>query len=409
MNMKNDALEIIRYAIRRADPYEASVRALKAADTGTGTLTVFSIGKAAVPMAQAAADVFGSRIGTGLCVTKYGHTGDFSSEYFEVIEASHPISDDNSVLAAEKALAIAEKLTENDVCVILLSGGGSALFEKSRTDAEKQREISKKLLARGAGIDEINAIRRRLSLVKGGRFAAACYPARVVTFALSDVLSNDKSVIASGISVPDLTDNAYVKAAAEKYLYDEDESVLSLLYDNEALTIRDGGYYFVGDINSLCDAAKEKAEELGYRAEIVSRALTGEARDKAGELIASHAGSPAGSAFIYGGETTVTLKGKGLGGRNQEMALTAAIELKDSADTLFASVGSDGTDGPTDAAGGIADGHTYTAMLNAGVFPETALEDNDSYHALKAADALVVTGPTGTNVNDLTVILREKV
>lgn len=405
--MKNDALDIISYAIACADPYDATAKALKETDTGRGKLTVFSIGKAAIPMAQAAADVYGERIKTGLAVTKYEHTGSFSSEYFEVIEASHPISDDNSILAAEKALGIARELTEDDVCVILLSGGGSALFETSRTSPEIQRDISKKLLARGAEIDEINAVRRRLSLVKGGKFAAACYPAKVFTFALSDVLSNDKSAIASGISVYDTTDDAYIKNVTEKYLYDVDKSITDMLYDNEKITINDGGYYFVGDINSLCEAAAIKAEEKGYKAYIVSKALTGEAREKAVEIIENSENFTSPAALIYGGETTVTLKGKGLGGRNQEMALAAAVALKDRENIVFASAGSDGTDGPTDAAGGIADGNTYKEMTDAGLVPEAELEDNNSYYALKASGNLIVTGPTGTNVNDITILLKK--
>lgn len=405
--MKNDALEIISHAIACADPYDATAKALKETDTGTGKLTVFSIGKAAIPMAQAAADVYKDRIKTGLAVTKYEHTGSFRSEYFEVIEAAHPISDENSILAAQKALGIAEELTEDDVCVILLSGGGSALFETSRTTPEIQRDISKKLLARGAEIDEINAVRRRLSLVKGGKFAAACYPAKVFTFALSDVLSNDKSVIASGISVPDTTDSTYIEKVAQKYLYDVDKNITDMLFDNEELKINDGGYYFVGDINSLCEAAAEKAEEKGYKAYIVSGALTGEAREKAVEIIRNSENFTAPAALIYGGETTVTLKGTGLGGRNQEMALSAVIELKDRKNIVFASAGSDGTDGPTDAAGGIADGDSYKEMTEAGINPEADLDNNNSYHALRASGNLIVTGPTGTNVNDITILLKK--
>lgn len=407
--MKKDALQIIRYAISRADPYEASCRALESVDFKGRPITVFSIGKAAIPMAKAAADVLGEQIRTGYAVTKYGHTGDFRSPFFEVTEAAHPVSDENSILAAEKALAIASALTENDVCVIMLSGGGSALFEKSTVAPEIQRDITKKLLARGAGIDEINAIRRRLSLVKGGRFAAACFPAEVYTFALSDVLSNDKSVIASGISVKEEATDDYVRQTAEKYLYDVDEDVIARLFDKTELSVREGGYFFVGDIHSLCGAAAEKAAELGYEPVLITSSLTGEARDAAVTLTETAKNTTGRKALICGGETTVTLHGQGKGGRNQEMALAAAIALRDTNGIVFASAGSDGTDGPTDAAGGIADGSTYGEMLAAGVNPEAELADNNSYFALLESGNLIVTGPTGTNVNDLTLLLVNKI
>lgn len=407
MSLYEDALTIAARAVKAADPYDTTCEALKRFLPGGDAVTVFSIGKAAIPMAQAAADMLGGRIKKGLVVTKYGHTGDFASPFFEVIEASHPVSDENSIRAAEAALAVADGLTEKDTAVVLLSGGGSALFEKSLIPAEAQREITEKLLSRGAEIEEINAVRRRISAVKGGKFAARCYPARVITFALSDVLSNDKSVIASGITVPDEMPDGFVKAAADRYLFDIDRALLDALYHKETCRINDGGYHFVGDINRLCEAAKEAVESLGYRAEIVSRSLTGEARDRATEIVECVPDRPGKRAYLYGGETTVTLRGKGLGGRNQEMALTAAIALKDREGIAFCSVGSDGTDGPTDAAGGYADGKTYQSMQNAGVSPEAALEENDSYHALQAAETLIVTGPTGTNVNDLTFVLTE--
>lgn len=408
MSLKEDALAIAAAAVKAADPYRTTCEALKEYLPWDGAFTVFSIGKAAIPMARAAADTLGRRVTKGLAVTKYGHTGDFASPYFDVIEAAHPVSDGNSVRAAETALAVADGLNENDVVVVLLSGGGSALFEKSLIPPEAQREITQKLLARGAEIGEINAVRRRISAVKGGKFAARCYPAKVITFALSDVLDDDKSVIASGITVPDDTPDGFVKAVADKYLFDINTSILETLYHKEDLTIGDGGYHFVGNIDLLCEAAKTRAEELGYGAEIVSKQLTGEAREQARRIIEAVPENPGKRAYVYGGETTVTLTGKGLGGRNQEMALAAAVALRGREHIAFLSVGSDGTDGPTDAAGGVADGATCEKMRAAGVSPEAALADNDSYHALKAAGDLIVTGPTGTNVNDLTLILTDR-
>ena len=408
MSLKEDALAIAAAAVKTADPYRTTCAALEQYLPREGAFTVFSIGKAAIPMARAAADTLGGRIKKGLAVTKYGHTGDFASPYFQVIEAAHPVSDENSVRAAETALAVADGLEENDTVVVLLSGGGSALFEKSLIPAEAQREITQKLLARGAEIGEINAVRRRISAVKGGKFAARCYPAKVITFALSDVLDDDKSVIASGITVRDDTPDGSVKTVADKYLFDIDNAIIENLYHKEELTISDGGYHFVGNIDLLCEAAKARAEKLGYEAEIVSKALTGEAREQARRIIEAVPEHPGKRAYLYGGETTATPKGKGLGGRNQEMALAAAIALRGREHIAFLSVGSDGTDGPTDAAGGVADGATYEKMRQAGVSPEAALADNDSYRALKACGDLIVTGPTGTNVNDLTMILTDK-
>ena len=405
MSLKEDAKRIALAAIKGALPYENTLRCLRALAL-EGSPVVIAVGKAAVPMAEAAADVFGSRLKAGLLVTKYDHLGAFRNPAFTCIEASHPVSDENSVRAAEQALALAAGLNETDTVLVLLSGGGSALMEKSAVPPELQREVTKKLLARGASIEELNAVRKRLSLVKGGRLAAAAYPARVITLALSDVLSNDKGVIASGPTVPDETPDAAVLAAAGKYLPDLPE-IIPFLTRKEALRVNDDGYYFVGDIHILCEAAKAEAEALGYNTEIVSRCLTGEARDAARAILARVPHAPGKRAYLYAGETTVTLKGTGRGGRNQEMALTAAIELKGKENICFLSVGSDGTDGPTDAAGGIADGETYGKMTLAGVSPERALANNDSYAALSAAGDLIVTGATGTNVNDLTVILTE--
>ncbi len=404
--MKKDALDIISCAVGAADPYDSTKKILDELKKKIGgELTVFSIGKAAVPMASAAQDVFGGQIKKGLLITKYGHCGDFCSDFFETIEAAHPVSDENSILAAEKALDTAEGLKENDILIVLLSGGGSALMEKSVLPSETQREITRRLLARGAEIDEINAIRRRISLVKGGRLAAAAYPAKVYTVALSDVLNNDKSVIASGITVREPLTKSDFERIANKYLPEYADELSRLLSHDVRLEINDGGFFFAGDINSLCSAAEKRARELGYSVADSARSLTGEASDTAARLISDSLRHSGKNAFVYGGETTVTLKGSGLGGRNQEMALRAAIELCGKENIVFASVGSDGTDGPTDAAGGIVDGKTYEKMIKAGISPEAELENNNSYYALKAVDALIVTGPTGTNVNDLTLIL----
>lgn len=407
-SLKTDALDIINYAIKHADPYDRTLEILKTLKIAeSGRLFVFAVGKAAVPMAKAAEDFLGEKIDNGLLVTKYEHAKNAPVKRFEIIEAAHPVSDKNSVFAAEKALSLAEQLGENDVCIVLLSGGGSALFEKSSVLFETQRDITKKLLARGAEIDEINAIRRSISLVKGGKFAEKIYPARVITIALSDVLSNDKSVIASGITVPEPLCAEKIRAIADEYLPEYKEIFSPFTNKNKTAKINDGGFFFAGNIDSLCDAAEKRAAALGYTIETSFRALTGEARDEAKKILYSVKNEGGKRAYIFGGETTVTLKGNGLGGRNQEMALSAAIELKGRENIVFASAGSDGTDGPTDAAGAIADKDTFFKIERAGLDPKNELENNNSYYALKAAGDLIVTGPTGTNVNDLTIVLTD--
>ncbi len=404
--MKKDALSIIKAAIKAADPYENTKRLLEE-HIPAGKVNVLAVGKAAVPMARAAEDVLGERIEKALLVTKYFHSEGFETGCFEIIEAGHPVSDSNSIFAAEKGLELARGLSENDVLVVLLSGGGSALFEKSRVSPETQRDITKKLLERGASIREINAVRKRLSLVKGGALATAAYPASVITIALSDVLSNDKSVIASGITVKDEETDDFVRGVLERYLYDISDSVKEIIFREKEVRINDGGYYFAGDINILCDTAGRTARELGYTVHYGIRNISGEASLEAVRLIDSIYPRKGKHCYVFGGESVVTVKGNGRGGRNQEAALSAAIRLRDKEGIVFASAGSDGTDGPTDAAGGIADGDTYNIMKSKGISPEAELSDNNSYFALETADSLIITGPTGTNVNDLMIILTE--
>ncbi|MBR2411325.1 MAG: DUF4147 domain-containing protein [Clostridia bacterium] len=404
--MKKDALRIVKAAIKAADPYENTKRILEGLSVFE-EINVIALGKAAVPMAQAAEDVFGGRIKRGLLVTKYQHSEGFSSPFFEIIEASHPVSDENSELAAEKGLEIARELTEKDCLIVLISGGGSALFEKSRVSFSLQREITEKLLKRGADIRSINAIRKRLSSVKGGRLAETAYPARVISVALSDVLSNDKSVIASGPTVPDSESEEFIREALASFLPEYERSLDDTIFCSRSGKINDGGYYFAGDINILCEAAGEKARELGYTVFHGRRDLSGEASSEAVSLIKSIPRRQGKCCYIFGGETVVNIKGTGKGGRNQEMALSAAIEIKGRKNIAFISLGSDGTDGPTDAAGGFSDGNTYERIKSAGLSPENELMNNNSYYALKNAGDLIITGPTGTNVNDITVILTD--
>ena len=407
MSLQNDAKTIALAAVAAADPYETTKNALR--ELGDlPNLHVIALGKAAVPMARAALDCRGERIRAGLLITKYGHAGDFAAPRFRVMEAAHPVSDENSRLAAEAALDLCRSLTQGDTLLVLLSGGGSALMESARVPDALQRDITKKLLSRGADIREMNAVRRGLSRVKGGQLAAAAYPARVVTLALSDVPGSDPADIASGPTVPDTTDPAVLDAVVNRCLFDVPQEILTLLYRRPDTKINSGGYHIVGDVRLLAAGAKAAAEALGYEARVVTTRLSGEARDAAVRVLDEMPVLPGRHAYIYAGETTVTLRGSGKGGRNQEMALAAALRLRGNNTTVFLAMGSDGTDGPTDAAGGIADGETAEKMRLSGIDPEKALENNDSFPALASADALLVTGPTGTNVNDLVLILTDQ-
>lgn len=404
--MRKEALEIVNAAIKAADPYENTKRLISELFTDE-RLCVIAVGKAAVPMMRAAEEVLGDRIINGLLVTKYRHTEGYIPKYCTVIEAGHPVSDENSILAAEKGLEIAGELREKDILLVLLSGGGSALFEKSRVPSEIQQDITKRLLGAGASIGEINAVRKRLSLVKGGLLAAKAFPARVITVALSDVLSNDPSVIASGITVRDSADDAFVRSTVRKYLPELEDELQDILYNKDEIKINDGGYYFAGDINILCDAAGKRASELGFSVIHRERDLSGEAREEAVRLIDSVPSSKGRCCYIFGGETVVTISGSGKGGRNQEMALSAAIKLQGKKGIAFISCGSDGTDGPTEDAGGFADGGSFLRMIEKGIDPVRELENNNSNYALNMSGDIVTTGCTGTNVNDITLILTD--
>ena len=291
---------------------------------------------------------------------------------------------------------------------MLISGGGSALFEKSLVPEEENRYITKQLLACGADIVEINTIRKRLSAVKAGRFANICKPAHVYTIVLSDIIGDPLDMIASGPAYPDSSTAEHALSIVEKYSLDISENALKLLKEKTPEQLDNVTTYVTGSVKQLCVSASQTASRLGYEPVFLTSSLNCEARD-AGLFLAAIArdNSVSGKklAFIAGGETVVHLTGNGKGGRNQEIALSAASGIKDLKKCCIFSVGSDGTDGPTDAAGGCVDQDTYSILKNKGIDIAAVLRNNDSYNALKAADALIMTGPTGTNVNDLSVVL----
>ncbi len=341
----------------------------------------------------------------GLVVTKYGHSlGPLPG--LEILEAGHPVADAASFAAAKRALALVRGLGEGDTVLLLLSGGGSALFEFSDLSLEEFQGINRRLLACGADIVEINRVRKRLSNVKGGRFGEACAPAQVFSVVLSDVLGDRLDMIASGPAAVDGSTLEETLAVVEKYNLELSPKAQALLSRPLPAALPHVESRICGSVSQLCQTAAEVCRELGYEARVLTDCAAGEARET-GEALAGallremEAGKPL--ALILGGETVVRLTGKGKGGRNQELALAAAAVLAGTGGTALFSVGSDGTDGPTDAAGGYVDGGTRDVLRALGIEIPAVLAENDAYHALKRAGGLIVTGPTGTNVNDLSV------
>lgn len=408
MGLREDADRIIAAALRDALPDVAVRRELERLPEEEGRLVVVAIGKAAWQMAAAACDTLGERIDRGVVVTKYGHLrGELTR--LALYEAGHPVPDENSYRAAQAALDCVSGLTREDRVLFLVSGGGSALFEKPLIAPEELADITRQLLACGADITEINTLRKRFSAVKGGRFAQRCAPARVLSILLSDVLGDPPDMIASGPAYPDSTTCAQAMEIAERYglrLSDDARRCLSM---ETPKTLSNVETRITGSVRQLCASAERVCAALGYEPVFLTDRLSCEARE-AGAFLAAIAHSQAGRgrrAFILGGETVVHLTGDGLGGRNQELALSAARGMDGLTGALLFSVGSDGTDGPTDAAGGWVDGNTAAALREKGIDIEQVLSRNDAYRALQACGGLITTGPTGTNVNDLTVLLVE--
>lgn len=405
MTLRDAANDILSAAIRAALPDEAVRRALEGYDLGRGRVRLVAIGKAAWQMARAAADCLGSRIETGTVITKYAHAkGPIRN--FAVFEAGHPVPDENSFRATQAAVDSVRDLTAEDTVLFLISGGGSALFELPLVPEEELRSVTQQLLASGADITEMNTVRKRLSAVKGGKFAALCAPAHVFSIVLSDVLGDRLDMIASGPAYPDSSTCASALAIAEKYHLRLSEDARRCLAEETPKRADNVETQIIGSVRLLCAAAAERCAQLGYAPEILTDSLDCEARE-AGAALAKRAlaQTKRPCALIAGGETVVHVTGQGKGGRNQELALAAAEGIRGARDIVIFSVGSDGTDGPTDAAGGICDGETAARLDAAGYPIQRALEENNAYHALKLADALLITGPTGTNVNDVAVAL----
>ena len=404
--LRSHADKIVASSIRAVLPDEAVRRALAGRDF-PGRVVLVAAGKAAWQMAKAAYDCIGNRIDAGVVVTKYGHVmGPIGN--LTLCEAGHPVPDENSFAGTQKALDLTADLEAGDMVLFLLSGGGSALFEKPFVPGEELQDITNQLLACGADIVDINTIRKRLSAVKGGRFARHCAPAHVFSVVLSDILGDPLDMIASGPAVPDTSTCAQALAIAEKYSLKLSDEARMLLGNETPKALCNVTTHINGSVREFCAAAANAARELGYEPMILTDQLACQAKE-AGSFLASilktHAGSGRKLAFIAGGETVVKLTGSGKGGRNQELALAAAPGIEGIPGAAVFSVGSDGTDGPTDAAGGYVDYETATELRAQGMDITQVLRNNDSYHALEKSGGLIITGPTGTNVNDVAVAL----
>jgi glycerate 2-kinase len=382
-------------------------------------ILVLGVGKAGAAMAASAETVLGGRVSGGFVVVKDGYR--VATARVEVVEAGHPVPDARGVAASARVLELATSATADDLVLFLVSGGGSALTPAPAPPVtlEEKQALTRLLLAAGATINELNAVRKHLSRFKGGLLARAAAPATVLTLALSDVIGDPLDVIASGPTAPDPTTYADALAVLDRrgVLEGAPRAIVERLRAGAAgalaETPKPGDPVFarvtnlvIGNNTLVADAAAAEAERRGYRPHVLTRALQGEARDAARDLVARARALPAPAALIAGGETTVTVRGRGRGGRCQEFALAAALALEAGESLVVLAAGTDGTDGPTDAAGGVVDAATLARGRAAGADAARALADNDAHAFLSAAGACIVSGPTNTNLLDLYLILR---
>lgn len=387
-------------------------------------IIVLGAGKAGSTMATAIEDVLGDRITSGLIIVKYGHLEKLGK--IKTLEAGHPVPDQNGFNGAQDIYQHALLADEKTLVICLISGGGSALMPLpvDGVTLEDKQATTQVLLSCGATIHEINTVRKHLSVVKGGGLAKAIYPATLITLILSDVVGDDLDSIASGPCVPDFTTFSDCNALFSRYSIENQIPASVIQHINAGLsgsvpeTPKAADFFsktqnvIVGSNFDALLKSKERAEELGYNTLILSSLFEGETRDLADYHMAMvreiqlHAYPlPRPACLLSGGETTVKIKGTGKGGRNQEFVLAASLKMSGQKNIVVLSAGTDGTDGPTDAAGAIADGTTLLRAREAGLEAEQFLANNDSYHFFKELNDLYITGPTNTNVMDLRIIL----
>ncbi len=436
-SLRQHAVEVFQAALKAVDPVEAILRYTRVADDTLfvgehqfafkdyDRILVAGAGKAGAPMARALEDLLGDRIADGVVVVKEGHGLPLS--HVRIHEASHPVPDERGIKGAEEILSLVKDAGERDLVLCLISGGGSALLvaPAEGVSLEDKQEVTRLLLSCGADIHEINTIRKHLSRAKGGGLARFAFPATVVSLILSDVIGDDLNVIASGPAVPDTSTFDDTRQVLEKYNI-QDEVPASVrkridqgLQGNIEDTPKAGDAVFqrcyselVGTNIQALKAAGTKAEELGYQTLILSSTVEGEAREVAKVLTAiarevQRSANPLSTpaCILCGGETTVTIQGEGKGGRNQELALAAALVIDGMQNVVVLAGGTDGNDGPTDAAGAMADGSTLARSRALGLDPLDYLRRNDSYNFFQPLDDLVITGPTRTNVMDVYMVL----
>lgn len=437
VRLRRQAQVIFLRGVRAADPLQAVLRHLRIEGgnvvAGSRRYSVATIrdiyvlgaGKASGLMAAAVERVLGRRIRGGLVNVKYGHTAPLRR--VELNECGHPVPDARGLDGARRIMEIARQAGEEDLVICLISGGASALMPAPAPPVtlEEKQQVTRLLLACGATIHEINAVRKHISAIKGGQLARLAYPARVIALLLSDVIGDQLDVIGSGPTAPDASTFAGALAVLDRYGLRErvPASVRERLERGAAGEIpetpKPGDPAFertqnlvVGGNRSAVDAAAAAARRLGLKPLVLSTTIEGETREVARvhaaiarEILSSGRPARPPVCLISGGETTVTLRGKGLGGRNQEFVLAAAIELAGLPRVVVLSGGTDGTDGPTDAAGAIADGATIARAERIGLDARRMLDDNDSYHFFEPLGDLIKTGPTNTNVMDLRLVL----
>lgn len=442
-NLRTIANKIFQCALAAVDPYKAVHNSLSLKGTtltlgGTSQqkgklydirqfnrIFVVGAGKAAVPMALACEEILKKNIDGGVVVTKYGHSGKLSS--IKTIEAGHPVPDEAGLAGAKSIIELLEVCKDNDLIVCLTSGGCSALLPlpvSPITLSEKQK-LTNLLLRSGASIHEINAVRKHVSMTKGGNLAKVAYPSTVINLILSDVIGDNLDIIGSGPFVPDPSTFREAWDILEKYnLIDKaPPNVIRHLQFGLEKKIEDtpkpGNAFFrkvtntiVGSNLTALRAAEAEAKKTGFTTIVLSSRLQGEARELAQfyaaiakEIAESHYPYSPPVCILGGGEPTVTVRGKGLGGRNTELALAFSVAIQGLGKTVFLSAGTDGTDGPTDAAGAAVNGRTYQNAVKKGMKPEDYLKQNDSYSFFKKTGELLMTGPTRTNVMDIHILI----
>jgi len=426
--------KLFHRAIAAVDPYSSVIKKGQSLleeyiKGGFTRVFVLSFGKASCPMARAVEEIFGERITAGVIITKYGHSEGYSfSEKFRLYEAGHPVPDNNGLEATRDALKMLTNLTEYDLVIVLISGGGSALFISpvEGITLKDKMETTDILLKAGADIFDLNTVRKKLSRVKGGKLAQLLYPAQIKSFILSDVLGDRLDIIASGPTVKDPTTFEEAVHVLRKYnlfsIVPEDvkryllSGIKKRMYESRIQAeevFKRVENVIIGSNSIALKAALDAAVSLGLDAEIIDNNIHGEARvtgRRLAELTLERKkdkGSDRQLCLISGGETTVTVKGSGKGGRNTELALSFALQIQGHDGIAMLSAGTDGTDGPTDAAGAIVDGKTIERGVSRGLDPFKYLKNNDSYSFLKQTGDLFITGPTGTNVMDIQIIIIE--